>query len=135
MAAQEISGMPSGELVATLLEGVVTGNERALPMNLPNRGQVTNLGEGLVVECMGVAGAEGVRPRDEVTVPGLLGEHLRRVAASQEMTVAAALSGDRTMVLEALLADPVTARLPYEQVLAMADELFAATSPWLPHFA
>jgi alpha-galactosidase/6-phospho-beta-glucosidase family protein len=51
------------------------------------------------------------------------------------MTVAAALSGNRTDVLGALLNDPFTSRLPFEQVIAMADELFTATAPWLPQFA
>jgi alpha-galactosidase len=135
MAADEIPVWPSGELVANLLEGMVTGEERALPVNLPNTGQVTNLDEGSVVECIGLSGADGVRARDKVTVPGPLGEHVRRVAASQEMTVGAALRGTRTDVLGALLNDPFTSRLPFEQMIAMADELFTATAAWLPQFA
>jgi alpha-galactosidase len=135
LVADVISSFPSGELVANLLEGMVTGEERALPVNLPNTGQVGNLGDGPVVECMGLSGADGIRPRDRATVPGLLGEHLRRVSASQELTVGAALSGDRTAVLEALFTDPLTARLPYERVCAMAAELLDALAPWLPQFA
>jgi alpha-galactosidase len=134
MAADEVPRWHSGELVANLLEGLFTGVERALPMNLPNEGQVTNLEEGRVVECMGVSGAAGLRPRDRAGATGYLGEHLRRVSASQEMTVEAALHGDRTAVLEALLSDPMAARLPYEQTVAMADELFTATAAWLPQF-
>ncbi len=135
LAADEVTTWPSGELVANLLEGLFTGAERSLPMNLPNTGQVTNLEEGRVVECMGISGAGGVRPRDRAGAGGYLGEHLRRVSQSQEMTVEAALSGDRTTVLEALLSDPMTAQLPYEQTMAMAGELFDATARWLPHFA
>lgn len=134
MEAEEVSTWPSGELVANLLDGLATGVARALPMNLPNSGQVTTLDRGVVVECMGVAGADGVRPRDEVAVPGYLGEHLRRVVASQEMTVAAAMSGDRTLALEALLSDPFTSQLAYEDAVAMAYELFDAVAPWLPQF-
>jgi alpha-galactosidase/6-phospho-beta-glucosidase family protein len=104
-------------------------------MNLPNQGQVTTLGEGPVVECIGVSGAGGLRARDRAGADGYLGEHLRRVSASQEMTVHAALSGDRAAVLEALLSDPMTARMPYEETVAMADDLFAATADWLPQFA
>jgi alpha-galactosidase len=133
--AREVPPWPSGELVATLLEGMVEGSARRLPVNLPNTGQVTNLAPGVVVECMGVSDAAGVRPRDVVTVPGMLGEHLRRVAASQELTVQAALSGDRDLVLAALLCDPLAGRFPYETAVAVCDELLAATAPWLPQFS
>jgi len=67
-------------------------------------------------------------------VPGILGEYARRVAVSQELTVAAALSGDRTLVFEAMLADPIAGRLPFEQVESMTTELLTALAPWLPQF-
>ena len=135
LAQAKVPTIPSGELVAPLLEGLVTGEDRALPMNLPNTGQVENLPRGAMVECMGVSGAGGLRPRDVTTVPSMLGETLRRVVASQELTVEAAVTGDRTTVLEAMLADPTAGRLPYEHVVSMTDELLAATTPWLPQFS
>ena len=135
LAAEAIPRWPSGEFVAPLLEGLVTGAERTLPGNIPNTGQVENLDAGVVVECMVVAGADGIRPRDQATVPSFLGEHLRRVVSSQELTVEAALSGNRTTVLEAMLADPMAGALPYEHVVTMTDELLAATSPWLARFS
>ncbi len=131
----EVSPWPSGELVAELIEGVTTGTERQLPMNLPNRGQVENLPQGVVVECIGVTGADGLRPRDTAKVGSILGECLRRVATSQELTVEAALTGDRTLVIEAMLADQLAGHLPYEQLIAMTDELLASTAPWLPQFS
>ena len=38
-------------------------------------------------------------------------------------------------VLEAMLADPMAGRLPYEHVVAMTDELLQSTASWLPQFA
>ncbi len=133
--AEEVTTMPSGELVATLLDGLVTGQARRLPVNLPNRGNVTNLPDDAVVEIMGVADAQGVRGRDTTTVPGAMGEYLRRIHASQELTVEAALTGDRTVALEAMLTDPLAGQLPYEQIVTMTDEMLTATKPWLPQFA
>ena len=104
-------------------------------MNLPNRGQVENLPDDVVVECIGVTGAFGVRPRDTANVGSVLGEYLRRISISQELTVEAALTGDRTRVLEAMLTDQLAGHLPYEQLVAMTDELLTATAPWLPQFA
>ena len=80
--SDEVSRFPSGELVAPLLEAIVTGRPRDLPVNLPNRGQVSNLPDDVVVEAMGTIDAGGVRARDQVQVPSVLGEYLRRVAVS-----------------------------------------------------
>ncbi len=135
LVAENIPTWPSGEFVASLLEGLVTGEDRAIPGNIPNAGQVENLPPDVVVECMVVAGAHGIAPRDRATVPSFLGEHLRRVVSSQELTVQAAISGDPTTALAAMLADPMAGSLPYEHVVTMTDELLAATGPWLPQFA
>ncbi|MGD0392579.1 MAG: hypothetical protein ABSC41_08035, partial [Acidimicrobiales bacterium] len=130
----EVPPWPSGELVAELIEGVATGTARTLPMNLPNQGQVENLPTGVVVECIGVTGADGVQPRDTASVGSVLGEYLRQITTSQELTVEAALTGDRNRVIEAMLTDQLAGHLPYEQVVSMTDELLAATAPWLPAF-
>jgi alpha-galactosidase len=135
LANEEISPWPSGELVAELLDGMISGTEHHLPMNLPNTGQVENLPDGVIVECIGVTGPDGPRPRDVTHVDSVLGEHLRRVVAAQELTVEAALTGDRTRVIEAMFADPMAGQLPFERLVAMTDELLAATAPWLPQFA
>jgi len=130
-AGGEIRTWSSGELAAPLIDAVVTGTPRHLPVNLPNTGQVAGIPDGAVVECIGVVDGAGVRPRD-VASPGRLGEHLRRIVTAQELTVEAAISGDRGTVIEAMLADPVAGMLPWEHVTAMTDELLAATSSWLP---
>jgi len=132
--ASDVTRMPSGELVAQLLDGMVTGKAKHLPVNLPNEGNVTNLDAGAVVEIMGVADGSGVHGRDKTTVPGIMGEFLRRINVVQEWTVEAALSGDRELVLEAMLADPIAAQLPYEKIIEMTDEMLAATARWLPQF-
>ncbi len=134
LAADEIPGLPSGELVATLLEGLLGGEDRHLPVNLPNTGQVRDLPEGVVVECIGTSGPQGVGPRDVTAVPGVLGRQLERIVTSQELTVEAALEGDRTKVLEAMLLDPVAGALAYEDVVEMTDAMLAATAQWLPRF-
>src|SRR5205085_15872 len=129
-----VTKFPSGELVANLIDGVVSGVARALPMNLPNTGQCPGLPAGVVVEAMGIADGDGVRARDVATVPGILGEYVRRTVTAQELTVEAGLTGDRTLAFEAMLADPLAGRLPYESVAAMTGELFDALERWLPQF-
>jgi len=135
LASQELPPWSSGELVSPLLHAIVSGDERHLPVNIPNTGQVVGLDHGPVLECMGTANASGVTPRDRVQVESVLGECLRRIVYSQELTVEAALTGDRTLVLEAMLTDQMAGRLPYEHIVALTDELLAATAPWLDQFA
>jgi alpha-galactosidase/6-phospho-beta-glucosidase family protein len=129
----EVPAWPSGELVAPLLDSIVTGKPRDLPVNLPNSGQVPDLPAGAVVECMGTVDAGGVRPRD-VASPGALGEHIRRVVTAQELTVEAAMTGDRATVVQAMLADPCAGTLPMRHVTAMVDDLLTACAAWLPQF-
>ena len=132
--AEAVTRMPSGELVAAVLDGIVTGKPRSLPVNLPNRGNVTNLPDDAVVEITGIADGDGIRGRDTTTVPGILGEYLRRVHQSQEWTVEAALTGDRTLVLEAMLSDAMATQISYDDLVTMTDEMLAATARWLPQF-
>jgi alpha-galactosidase len=133
-AGGDVPRWSSGELVAPLIDGIVSGTARSLPVNLPNTGQVTDLPTGVVVECMGTVDGDGVRPRDTASA-GPAAELLRRVVASQELTVEAALTGDRGLVLQAMLADPVATTLPWEHLVAMTDELLTASAPWLPQFS
>jgi alpha-galactosidase/6-phospho-beta-glucosidase family protein len=135
LASDEITTFPSGELVAELISSILTNEPVALPVNLPNTGQVQNLADDVIVECIGMADGNTVVPRDSVAVPSILGEQLRRVVAAEEFTVEAGITGDRTKALEAMLADPVAGALPYDQVVQMTDELLAATSKWLPQFS
>jgi alpha-galactosidase len=132
--APDVTRIPSGELVATLLDGMVTGYARTLPVNLPNAHNVTNVPDGSVVEIMGIADSSGVRARDTTAVPGIMGEYLRRINVSQEWTVEAALTGRREHVLEAMLADAMATQIAYDDVVAMTDEMLAATARWLPQF-
>lgn len=135
LASDQVSDFPSGELVAPLMDSLLTGTVDPMPVNLPNTGQVENLPNDLVVECIGEVHDGEIVPRDRRRVPGFMGEQLRRVAAAQELTVEAALTGNRTTAVEAMLADPVAGTLPYDRVVAMTDELLAATKPWLPQFS
>ena len=131
----EVTRFPSGELVAPLLDGIVRDSGARLPVNLVNAGQVTNVEAGAVVESMGIVDAGGVRARDVVTVPGILGEYVRRTSVAQSLTLEAALRGDATIAFEAMLADPLAGRIDFDRLDAMTGELLAATAPWLPQFA
>jgi alpha-galactosidase len=135
LASDEVSEWPSGELVAPLIDSLLAGTVRTMPLNLPNKGQVPDLPPHVTVEAMCLADAQGVRGRDHGRLPAFFAEQLRRVSASQELAVEAALTGDREKVLEALLADPLAGRIDFDRLCQLRDDLFRATRPWLPQFA
>jgi alpha-galactosidase len=135
MAAPEISPFPSGEIVAPLLDSFLRDKPRSFPVNLPNAGQCPDLPPDVVVESIGVADGAGLRGRDAAVIPGALAEQVRRVSASQELTVEAALTGSREKAFEAMLADPFASRVDFDDLWQMTNELVDATKPWLPQFA
>jgi len=134
-ASDAVDTWPSGELVAPLIDSLLTGTERSMPLNIPNDGSVCDLPDRVAVETMCRVDASGVRGRQPAALPPFLAEHLRRISASQEFTVAAALSGRRGEVVDALQTDPLAGRMDVRRLELLTDELLAATRPWLPQFA
>ena len=135
LAAPEVSRMPSGEMVCALVHSVLADAPASFPLNIPNRGQVADLPADVVVESFCTVDASGVRGRDVVTLPEPAAEALRAVVAAQELTVEAALTGRRELVVEAMRTDPLASCVPADTIGAMVDEMLAATAPWLPRFA
>jgi alpha-galactosidase len=125
----------SGELVAPVIDSLITDTARELPLNLPNDGQCPDLDAGSVVESMCLVDASGIRGRDRAHLPAPLAELLRRHTAVHELTVSAALSGDRALAGAAFALDPLAGRGDLRDTEAMADELLAETARWLPRFA
>ena len=130
----ELPTWDSGELVAPVIDSLLTGTPRELPLNIPNTGQCADLPAGVVVESMCVVDDEGIRGRDVVTLPPPLAELVRRHVAVQELTVEAALGGDRGLVQAAVALDPLAGRGDMSDTEAMVDELLEGTSRWLPQF-
>ena len=134
MTMTEVPTAPSGEIVAPLIDSFLTGTRREFPVNVPNTGQCPDFPAEVVVESIGVADREGIRGRDRAVAPPVLAEYLRRVSASQELTVDAALSGNRERAFEAMVADPLAGRIDFERLAQMTDDMIDATKPWLPQF-
>ncbi len=131
---EELATWDSGELVAPVIDSLVTGTHRELPLNRPNTGQCPDLPPDVVVESMCVVDGDGIRGRDTARAPVAFAELLRRHAAVQEMTVEAALTGDRALVHEAFALDPLAGRGDLRDTEAMVEELLAGTAKWLPQF-
>jgi alpha-galactosidase len=131
---KELQTWPSGELPALVIDSLVTGAPRQLPVNIPNAGQVPDVPAGVVVESICTVDEEGVRGRDVAPLPPPYAELVRRHVAVGELTVAAALEGDRSLADAAFFLDPLAGRGDLRQTEEMVTELLAATARWLPQF-
>jgi alpha-galactosidase len=91
--------------------------------------------DGAVVESICVVDGEGIRGRDVARLPAPYAELVRRHVAVAELTVEAAVAGDRALAGAAFLLDPLAGRGDLHRTEAMVDGLLEATSAWLPQFA
>ena len=134
LASDTVDAMPSGEMVAPVIQCLVRDQPGRFPLNIPNDGQVADLPLGAVVESMCIVDGGGVRGSDACRCRQGWPKRCARVSASQELTVDAAVSGDRDDVVAAMLLDPLAGRVDYDDVAVMTDEMLAATAEWLPQF-
>ena len=74
--------MPSGEMVAPVIQCILGDQPGWFPLNIPNAGQVADLADGVVVESMCVVDGNGARGRDVVSLPGPMADALRRFVGS-----------------------------------------------------
>jgi alpha-galactosidase len=125
---------PSLEMAAPVIDALVTGRSRTFPLNIPNTGQCPDLPLDAVTESMCVVDGDGIRGGAAVEAPDFFASWLRRVVASQELTVEAALTGDRDLVHAAMLLDPHAGTLGLATIEQMTSDLLAATHRWLPQF-
>jgi alpha-galactosidase len=135
LADTEPPRYPSLEMAAPVIDSLITGRQRKLPLNIPNAGQCADLPPDVVTESMCVADDQGIHGGEPVHAPPFFAAWLNRIVAAQELTVDAALSGDRERVYAAMLLDPHAGTLGLATIEAMTDELVGATRRWLPQFS
>jgi alpha-galactosidase/6-phospho-beta-glucosidase family protein len=121
-----------GDLAVSIMLSIVGNETKQFHVNVPNEGAITNLPQGAIVEVPALVDASGVRPLCMGELPkGVLGL-TQTLVAWQELSVDAALSGDRNLVVQALLAHPWVRDAA--QAERMCDELLAAHADCLPQF-
>jgi alpha-galactosidase len=132
---KDLQTWQSGELPAPMIEAMLTGVPFEAPVNIPNTGQAPDLPPDVVVESICLIDGGGIRGRDSSHLPPPYAEIVRRHTATQELTVEAALKGDRNLAGQAFALDPLAGRGDLRQIDAMVAELLDGTAEWLPQFA
>jgi alpha-galactosidase len=122
----------SGEGVARLIANIATGRREVHICNVPNRGAVPNLPPEAVLEVEAVSDSMGVRPLHAGDAPRALRALLENRLAWQELVADAAATGDRGLVLQAMLVDEQA--LPPRRTERMLRDLMANSAGLLPTF-
>jgi alpha-galactosidase len=120
------------EQLLDILRAIEHDERRIFSANLPNRGAVPNLPADAVLELPAAATATGLCPLQILGFPDPLAAIVTRKLAATQLTVEAALTGDRRLFVEALLADGSVT--DPELARKMADELLEAHRQYLPNF-
>jgi alpha-galactosidase/6-phospho-beta-glucosidase family protein len=131
---KDLQTWQSGELPSPMIQAMLTGDPFEAPVNIPNTGQARGLPPDAVVESVCVIDGDGIRGRDRSELAPPYDEIVRRHVAVQELTVEAALRGDRRLAAEAFALDPLAGRGDLGALESMVDELLAGTAEWLPQF-
>ncbi len=119
---------------AELIMAGISQNSKAYEpaVNIPNLGSIQNLPEAAIVEVPAVLGADGVQGIGVGKLPEPAAELCRRQIGLAEMSVQAAVTGDRGLALQALALDPMI------DDPEIAEDLFAdylaAQQEYLPQF-
>jgi alpha-galactosidase len=104
----DIGGNQEAERLVAIAEALLTGNDHVeLAVNVPNRGVLLDLPAEAVVEVPALVGPAGLTPLAVGALPAGIGAVLNARAHQQEITVEAALTGDRDLAVEALVLDPL----------------------------
>jgi alpha-galactosidase len=132
----ERDGAGHHELAAQFIRSLETGVEQEIYVNVRNDGRISNLPADACVEVPCDLSAAGPVPRAVGALPVQLAALNRTFLNVVELTVQAALTGNRDHVYQAALLDPNTsATLTTDQTVAMCDELLQAHAALLPSFA
>ncbi len=119
-----------------ILEGLETGRVYRGHFNVPNRGYITNLPEGCVVEVPGYVDRNGMSIPVVGDLPLACAATVSASVRVQEMGKEAAVHGDVSLLKQSMLHDPlVGAVCNPEEVWQLTDEMLVAQAQWLPNFA
>jgi 6-phospho-beta-glucosidase len=121
------------EAAAQLVASLASGTGDAQVVNVRNGGAIPNLDDDDVVEVAARIDAEGAHPiRVAPLDPDMLGL-VQHAKAYERLTIEAAVTGDRSLALRALLANPLGPDA--DSATGLLDAILDASREHLPRFA
>ena len=119
-----------------IIEGLETGRVYRGHFNVMNNGCITNLPDECVVEVPGYVDANGVSIPQVGDLPLGCAAVCSQSVWVQRLAVEAAVSGDITMLRQAMMMDPLTGAVcTPPEIDQMVDEMLVACESLLPQYA
>ncbi|MCC6626427.1 MAG: alpha-glucosidase/alpha-galactosidase [Chloroflexi bacterium] len=124
---------PSHEYAASIIRAIETDSDWSFHGNVANAGLIDNLPADACVEVPCLVNANGVQPVVVGALPPQLAALNRTNINVQQLTVEAAVTGNRDHVYQAVMLDPhAAAVLSLDEIWAMTDDLIQAHGAALP---
>lgn len=122
----------SRHVVGIMVSIIVNDGREWGGINFPNKGAITNLPQGAIVEGPCIVDKRGITPIVVGDLPKCFLGLTLHIINWQELTVDAALSGDKKLLYQALLACPYVHDM--KAAKSIMDELLKAHAEYMPQF-
>lgn len=122
----------SREEISDIIASIWTGRDSINIVNLPNRGQISGLPRGAVVESYGAINGLGACGIAFGKLPSVIAAMVHPHVFNQEVIVEAGLSGNKELASRAFANDPLTGH--HCDSKSMFEEMFEAHSGYLTQF-
>jgi len=129
---EQRGGAYYSEAAAALIESLHTGDGAIHVVDVRNAGAIPGLGDDDVVELSARITRDGAEPLPTAPLAHELRALVLHVKEYEHLTIEAALSGDDTVALRALLANPLVPGAAAAS--GLRDALIEANLPYLPRF-
>ena len=118
-----------------IIEALETGRTYRGHFNIQNHGHIANLPDGTCIEIPGYVDRTGINMPVVGPLPLACAATCAVSARVQEMGMEAAVTGDVTLLKQAMLHDPLTGAICNpEEIWQMTDEMLVAQAQWLPQY-
>ncbi|KAA0942119.1 6-phospho-beta-glucosidase [Sporosarcina sp. ANT_H38] len=129
---EERGGSLYSEAAISLIASIVTNDHAIHTVNVPNNGTITDLPDDVVIEVSCVVNSEGPQPIQVGKLPPELNGLIQQIKAFEQLTIEAAVTGNKHKALLALTTNPFVPSSKVAKLLL--DELLEVNQAYLPQF-
>ena len=131
-ALKKRGGGGYSDIALTVMEAAYNNDDKFIVINTANQGAVPCLPDDAVIEVPCMVNASGIFPLRQPDTPKAVWGLVAAVKNYEQLTVEAAVTGDRDIALLALLAHPLVG--DYEKAKSLLVDMLEANRKFLPQF-
>ncbi|MDY4976322.1 MAG: hypothetical protein SO147_05430 [Clostridia bacterium] len=128
----KLTVISSGTDLVPLIKALTGCSSGFYSLSLPNRGQISNLEEGAIVETGVLCSKNGIQPVLSGEMPLRLKRLTQPHLLMQQLTMEAAVMMEREYALEAFFYEPSLAGLSRQQIQDLFDEIYEYNIQFMP---